>query len=223
MYADRYAGSRGFKPASLGASLLVNAAVLVALIYAAPKVIPKVDPPLHINLLPADPPPPPPEPQPQPRVAHPEPALQPVAPQPRIVTPPVDTGFILNPPPAPLQPIEGLGNATGTAIAPPQPSATPMPPLVGAAVDPRYADALQPGYPPEERRAGNEGRVVVRVLIGVDGRVKQVEEVSATSDAFFAATRKQALTRWRFRPATRGDVPVESWKTMSVRFVLNDE
>jgi periplasmic protein TonB len=64
--------------------------------------------------------------------------------------------------------------------------------------------------------------VVVRVLIGVDGRVKQVERVSADSDGFFEATQRQALARWRFKPATRGGVPVESWKQMNVHFVMED-
>jgi protein TonB len=73
-----------------------------------------------------------------------------------------------------------------------------------------------------ERRAGREGHVV-RVLIGVDGRVKQVERVSATSGAFFAATRAQAFAKWRFTPATRGDAPVEQWKQMRVSLVPENE
>ncbi|RYE01614.1 MAG: TonB family protein, partial [Sphingomonadales bacterium] len=64
--------------------------------------------------------------------------------------------------------------------------------------------------------------VSVRVLIGTDGRVKAVEQVSATSTAFFEATKRQALGKWRFKPATRGGVPQESWKTMSVRFELKN-
>jgi protein TonB len=69
---------------------------------------------------------------------------------------------------------------------------------------------------------GNPGKVTVRVLIGTDGRVKQVEPVTATSDAFFRATRDQALRRWRFRPGTRDGVPQEAWRTMSVTFVMAD-
>ncbi len=64
--------------------------------------------------------------------------------------------------------------------------------------------------------------MTVRVLIGVDGRVKQIERVDATSDAFWNAARTQALSRWRFRPATRGGVPEEAWRTMTLRFVLEE-
>ena len=68
-------------------------------------------------------------------------------------------------------------------------------------------------------RAEMEGFATVRVLIGTDGRVKQVE---ASDTAFLDATRKQALSKWRFLPATRDGEPVESWREMTVRFQLPD-
>ena len=214
MYADRHARSRGIKPLSLGASLLVNGAVLLALVYAAPKVIPAANEPIHVRLIPETPPPPPePLPSPKPHLKA-APAPRPALSRPEVALPQPGPAFDLHPlPPIDPGPIPGLGA---------EPGPTPMPPLVGASVDPRFAGDFQPTYPPSERRAGHEGEVVVRVLIGVDGRVEQVEKVSATSDAFFAATRERALARWRFRPATRGDVPVEQWKTMRVHFVLED-
>ncbi|WP_163484575.1 energy transducer TonB, partial [Escherichia coli] len=89
--------------------------------------------------------------------------------------------------------------------------------------DPRYADAFQPNYPASELRAQRDGRVSVRVLVGADGRVKSVEQVSATSPAFFEATRQQALSKWRFKPATRGGVAEESWMTLSVTFQIKDQ
>ena len=95
--------------------------------------------------------------------------------------------------------------------------------IVGASYDPRFANALQPPYPASEIRGGNSGRVVIRVLIGADGRVKQVERIAAASDAFFAAAEKQALTKWRFKPATSDGTPIEQWKTMSLRFELQEQ
>jgi periplasmic protein TonB len=95
-----------------------------------------------------------------------------------------------------------------------------MPALVAAAQDPRYLKDFQPAYPAAELRAQRDGIVKIRVLIGTDGRVKAAEPVSATSDAFFEATRRQALSKWRFKPASRGGVPEESWKTLSVRFEI---
>lgn len=213
MYADRHAGSRGIKPVSLGASLLVNGAVVLALVYAAPNVIPHKDTPFETSFIPIPSPPQPPEPQP--RSAHPTPAPLPDAPTPKVALPTTPSFNLPLTPPLDPGPIAGLGDSP--AVTP-----SPLPALVGAAVDPHYAGDFQPTYPPAERRAGHEGRVVVRVLIGVDGRVRQIEKVSATSDAFFAVTRERALSKWRFKPATRGDVPVEQWKQMSVSFVLEN-
>lgn len=225
MYADRYATPTRFSPAGLTAAIAINAVLVAALIFAAPHVLPTPRAPGSIDIytVPDDPPPPPPEPRPQPRAAKPSTADETLtAPTPRVpvftdvTVPPVDLA------PIPPLPSDRIGHdATTTPAA--EPTAAPPLPLVAPSVDPRYADALQPPYPPAERRANREGRVTVRVLIGIDGRVKQIEQVEATSDAFWRATQAQALSRWRFKPGTRGSVPVEAWRTMTLRFVLQDE
>ncbi len=95
----------------------------------------------------------------------------------------------------------------------------PIPPVrVEAQFDPRYADDLQPPYPPSEQRLERDGIVRVRLTIGSDGRVKAIERLSATSDAFWRSTQRHALARWRFRPATLDGSPVESSKVMNVYF-----
>ncbi|MBX9731987.1 MAG: energy transducer TonB [Sphingomonas sp.] len=60
------------------------------------------------------------------------------------------------------------------------------------------------------------------MLIGIDGRVSAVERVSATSDDFFETTRRTALSKWRFRPATRDGAPVERWRVMRVTFRIEE-
>jgi periplasmic protein TonB len=104
-------------------------------------------------------------------------------------------------------------------ILPPLPPA-PVPVLVGPRYDARFASSQQPEYPSDMARTETEGTAVVRVLIGVDGRVKQVEEVRSDHSSFFDATRKQALNKWRFKPATRDGVPYESWREMKVHFEM---
>ena len=96
------------------------------------------------------------------------------------------------------------------------------PVIVAPGIDPRYAGDFQPLYPAGEQRMGRSGEVTVRVLIGTDGRVKQVEPVSATSDAFLRATTDQAKRRWRFAPGTRDGVAQEAWRVMTVTFVLQE-
>ena len=58
------------------------------------------------------------------------------------------------------------------------------------------------------------------MLIATDGRVKAVELVSTDSPGFFEETKRRALAKWRFKPATRGGVPEESWQVMTVRFEI---
>jgi protein TonB len=81
---------------------------------------------------------------------------------------------------------------------------------------------LQPPYPASEERAQRSGSVQIRVTIGANGRVIAADRVSATSDAFYAATERQALRHWRFRPATVDGRPIEATRVMTVTFRIQD-
>lgn len=222
MNATRYAPSRRLSPAGLTGALMATAAVIAGLVTAAPKIVTQK----VIDILVADPieapKPPPPQPEPKPETKRPQTTRSEIQRVDPLIKVPADD------PIAPIQTVDlarpvdpglPLGNGDGGVIVP-----LPKPPvLVKAQVDPRYSGDFQPYYPPSERYAGREGRVVVRVLIGTDGRVHDVERVSATTDAFFEATRKRALERWRFQPATRDGTPVESWQEMGVTFRLEQD
>lgn len=222
MYANRFAQPTRFNPGGLTAAIAINAALVAALIFAGPDILPKTgDTGPTITSIPLDPLPEPPPPQPQPHEATANVPIEritaPVSPiaLPSPANPVVATGET----PVIAGPIVG-NDPTPVAIDPPAP---PLPPLVGPQIDPRYANAFQPTYPPAERRANRDGRVTVRVLVGTDGRVKQIERVSATSDAFWEVTQDRAMRAWRFTPATRGSVPVEAWRTMTLTFRMEDD
>lgn len=97
----------------------------------------------------------------------------------------------------------------------------PEPVIVGARLNTRYAEQFQPAYPTGQLRLEREGEVSVRVLVGIDGRVKQIELIDSPHVDFWSATRKQALNKWRFTPATKDGKPIESWMTLKVRFEIN--
>lgn len=222
MYADRY-GKTGVSPGALGIAIGLNGAVLAALIFSAPEVIKRLDPKpfIAINIpIPKPPPPDPVEHQIKPKIEQQHVIDLPPPPRPTATDPiaPTRTDFVI--PSGPTGMDGGATGGTGTVVPPYEPPHQPV--TIGASVDPRYTRFLQPDYPPGERRMGHEGRVVVRVLVGIDGRVKQVERISTAGDAFFQVTRRQALDKWRFRPATRDGVPQEDWRTMTVTFVLNE-
>ncbi len=97
----------------------------------------------------------------------------------------------------------------------------PDPVIVGASLNRRFARDFQPAYPVGQLRREIEGTVSVRVLVGTDGRVKDIQLIESPHEDFWTATRKQALGKWRFTAATKDGRPVESWMTLKVRFEIN--
>ena len=69
----------------------------------------------------------------------------------------------------------------------------PDPVIVGASLNRRYAGDFQPAYPVGQLRREIEGIVSVRVLVGTDGRVKDIQLIESPHQDFWTATRKQAL------------------------------
>ncbi|MGB5076010.1 MAG: energy transducer TonB [Sphingorhabdus sp.] len=102
-----------------------------------------------------------------------------------------------------------------------EPPILPVAIFTGAARDPKFARAFQPQYPIAMLRQEIEGSVTVRILIGTDGRVRQVQTLQATDPEFARATERQARKAWRFKPAMRNGLAVEDWLTMTVRFDIN--
>lgn len=217
MYADRYVRSRGINPGSLAFAIGLNAAIMAGMVISVPAFKKTVEKHFTAINIPIDEPPPPePLPQPETKTVH-QPKSQP---QPIDRSDPIARTTTLEPyyPPFPPLANSGAGTETGIEKIIDPPAKSPV--MIDASADPRFAREFQPEYPAGERRLGNEGKVEVRVLIGVDGRVKLVERISAASEAFWLATERQALRRWRFRPATRDGVAIESWRTMTVRFEM---
>lgn len=219
MYADRYGAGAHIKPGSTMLALIGTAAPIVALVLGLQitNTIIKTPPLIGVNVVQ----PKPPEPDPV-RVQPQKPIDQKiyVPPQPNPLPLPPSTIDLT--PTAPTTVTPPIQPGTGTVIAPVEPVVILKPPvMVNAQIDSR--SALQPPYPAEEIRAGRNGRVSLRVLVGPDGRVKQVVRVSATTDAFYAAAERQALNKWRFKPATKDGAAIEQWKVMNLSFVLNEE
>lgn len=115
---------------------------------------------------------------------------------------------------------DGGSMVSGGMNPPADPPALPV--FVDAAIDPKALAAFQPDYPGTMIRQGIEGSVKVRVTIGANGRVTAIERLSGSDDAFWLATQRHALRKWRFAPATRDGVPVASSKVLTVHFRLQN-
>jgi TonB family protein len=96
----------------------------------------------------------------------------------------------------------------------------PAPPAVALALEPpRLVEAPPPEYPPERMAEGTEPTVVLHVLVGADGHVRDAH-VEASMGADFDAAAAAAVERWTFAPARRGTQPVASRVRIAVHFTL---
>lgn len=214
MTASGFVTRRRRSPVSLGAAFAIQGVILAGLLTMAPQITKELPDRLKvINIsTPEEPPvnPPPPLPKQDPPKSRLDTVI-PTVPTPRVAP-------LVLPPAPPLPPLPSPGAGTGTSPPLPLDPPKPDPIMVGAQPDPRFARDFQPDYPGQLVRMGVEGKVTVKVLVGTDGRVKAVQQVFADDPAFFRATEQQALRRWRFKPATRDGVAIESWREMTVRF-----
>lgn len=213
---ESYNPGAGHRPLAAAIAISLPAALVIA-VALSPMILIKepttLSPPWKTIKLPT---PPAPEPDPAPQSEPTETIFTPV-PTP---LPPVSKTPVEVPPLPPYVPPSGTGTGPDIIVDPPLP---PKPaPFVIAKLDSRYAGSFQPDYPAREQREGIEGVAKVRVLIGADGRVKAVELVATDSPGFFDETKRRALAKWRFKPATRGGVAEESWQTMTVRFEIRN-
>lgn len=215
--AGFFAQKRG-SPTGLSVVVLAHAAVLGALILIkGPEITGPERVTTTVTSIPVPDDPPPKQP-PEPRD---DPATRPL--ERMTSTPTVIERPIIGPVMPPLPPLPPPFDPPGNTITRDPPADPPAPPVRrGAAYDQRYADALQPPYPRAEESAQRTGQVRVRVTIAPNGRVTRVARLSATSDAFWRATERQALSHWRFRPATVDGRPVESTMVFTVNFRIAD-
>lgn len=103
------------------------------------------------------------------------------------------------------------------AAAEPAPAAIAVTPPVFNA---DYLDNPPPAYPALSRRAGEQGRVVLRVLVNSGGRADEVEVRSSSGYARLDDTARETVKHWKFVPAKRGAEPVADWVLIPISFRL---
>lgn len=193
-------------------AVIVPVAILSEII-TPPVPVPVVEPPAPVAK--------PPEPIPEPVAMKPQ---SPPPPAPAPVATPTPVVEAPNAPAAPAPSPFSIG-----PIAPAPPRAEPAPELAPPAAalsvelpssDADYLQNPKPAYPPASKRLGEQGKVVVGVLIGVDGTAQQVQ-VRQTSG--FARLDQAALAtalKWRYVPGKRGGVAEAMWFNVPINFVL---
>jgi protein TonB len=86
--------------------------------------------------------------------------------------------------------------------------------------DATYLNNPKPAYPAMSRRLGEEGQVLLRVLVSPQGRPEQIQLLSGSGFARLDEAAQEAVAKWRFVPAKVGSVATTAWVQVPVSFQL---
>ncbi len=157
----------------------------------------------------------PPRPQP---VAAPVPSPQP-QPSPSKVSAPTEVAQA-----APVAPVSAP--TAPTPPAPPAPPPTPAPVVTApsrtdVSIPASYSASNQkPIYPNMSKRLGEQGTVVLRVLVKADGNAGEVEVKSSSSYPRLDQAAIDAVKTWRFNPAKIDGKATDEWYQVPIPFKL---
>jgi len=203
--------------AALGLHLVLLSALLAheparsTLLAAAPIMIDLIAPPRPEPIKPvppAQPPKPPPAVKRAPRPPETLPVLSAPIEAPSSVTAP--------PPPVIVAPPDPAPPAAPAAMSVAKAAAPVTPPVFDA----DYLLNPPPAYPRESRRNGEQGRVVLRVLVGTAGTAEEVRLRASSGHPLLDQAAQDAVRRWKFVPATRGAQAVPAWVLIPISFRL---
>jgi len=152
------------------------------------------------------------------------PSLTPGSP-PLLATPPSEAGSNFTAPQAAATSTSAMISATNTAPNTAQPSAAPnqTPPskIDLPSSDAAYLNNPKPPYPALSRRLGEQGKVVIRVLIGADGKAQQAQVHSSSGFDRLDQAGLQTVLKWQFEPGKRGGVPEAMWFNVPLIFKMD--
>lgn len=190
----------------LYSGLLMRAVELVVPVVVLSQFI---DPP---KPKPNTPPPPPPA-----QVKKTLTAPSVVAPQPLAIADPTPSpnapSGVTTPQPAPAPVTAPV--AAVPAAAPPASLAVQLP-----SSNADYLQNPRPPYPPLSRRLNEQGKSMVRVLIGADGQPQRAEIANSSGFARLDEAALATVMRWRYVPGKRGGVAETMWFNVPINWVL---
>ncbi|HSD60344.1 MAG TPA: energy transducer TonB [Burkholderiales bacterium] len=207
------------------AFLALSIALHVLVLLLARQPLPQVTvepPPLTVRLAEQPPVVPPmketsrPEPaavRPRPQ-HHPQPRPQPLAEQEPAPAPALDEA------PAPPAVVTAPQSSGAPQVAAPPaepPKPIPVtPPLYNAA----YLSNPPPDYPVAARRRGQEGTVLLSVLVSEAGLPKEIRLAKSSGTPVLDEAALEAVKGWKFVPARQGAQSVAAWVEVPIRFRL---
>ncbi|HEX5362263.1 MAG TPA: energy transducer TonB [Fluviicoccus sp.] len=179
---------------------------------------PVVIPPITVELF--KPPVEPPKPLPQKKDPPPPPVVKQQQPLPAVKLPDP-------PPPAPVADATPVQSTVPAVEAPPAPAPvpvaqTPAPePVTQASASASYLRNPPPVYPDFAQEQGWEGRVILKVLVSANGKAARVQVKRPSGYKLLDESALQAVQRWSFVPAKRGETPIDGWVDVPIDFKLS--
>lgn len=112
--------------------------------------------------------------------------------------------------------------AAASPAAPTPVPATPAsaPVRIGASDASYAASNRKPPYPRLSVSSGEEGTVVLRVLVREDGTAGAVEIRESSRYPLLDESARSTVQTWRFKPATVDGRPVSEWYQVAIPFTL---
>lgn len=154
-----------------------------------------------------------PKPKPIPVKQAPVLAAAPISTAPAITEAPIVIPAPAHPSPAPVAVQSGATQASA------KPAGEPAP-FVQARFDAGYLQNPAPTYPAISRRLGEEGRVMLRVFVENNGLPSKLEIRTSSGSSRLDQSALEAVQRWKFVPARRGDEAVAAWVVVPIVFNL---
>lgn len=106
----------------------------------------------------------------------------------------------------------------------PPPPSGPLLAGVGDVTNPVLIDATKvaPEYPELARQARLTGNVILQAVITRDGHVDQIKVLRVDKPNLgFETAAIEAVSQWRYKPATQNNKPVDVYFTINVSFTLH--
>ncbi len=84
-----------------------------------------------------------------------------------------------------------------------------------------YGSRTQVPYPREALLRHEQGTVMLRVLVGVDGQPQQIEIERSSGSRTLDNAAREAVRRWSFKAGMRGGVAYAAWAMVPISFNLS--
>ena len=167
-------------------------------------------------------------PEPAPDLPKPKPAPPKTVPVvKKTVAPPVATPVVNTTPSpqaitaAPAAPApEPAAPAAPAVTAPPAPAAPAQPRTITTGIE--YLQAPRAEYPPLSKRLGEQGKVILRVLVNEKGRPEQIHIQKSSGSARLDEAARQAASRALFKPFMEDGKAAAAFAIIPVSFQLDN-